>query len=243
MEWSGLTKALPPFLALIAAGLFLGPVFSPRLLTPSHFLWLEVTALAAYVITGFWTLYTVEHKQRLGILGGLAASWIAIPAVNIVLIQDLSKLTGKSGFLPLALLAMVPVWFGDTFAYFVGKAFGKHPLAPKISPNKTIEGAAAHLITAGISGALCGLWLHLGSTEAKSFVIGLSLGEVSGFASILGDLLESAMKRKADVKDAGSLLPGHGGLLDRIDGMLASSVAVGTTLAVFLLFGIVKLHV
>lgn len=217
-------------------------MFAPQKLSPNHFLYLEITALCAYILTGFWTWFAIKQKQRLGLLGGLAASWITIPAVNMALIQDYAKLSTGFAFLPLALIALVPVWGGDTAAYFAGRAFGKHPLAPKISPNKTIEGAAAHVIAAKLLGIGCAFLLHLGSNSIMTLVIGGVLGVVAGLASIGGDLLESAIKRAADVKDSGNLLPGHGGILDRIDGMLASSVAVGSTLAIFLAFGIVTIH-
>lgn len=243
-EWSNLTGGWPPFLALMAGGLFLGPVYSPQLLLPSRFLTLEATALAAYILTGLWTWFAIKTKQRLGLMGGLAAAWITIPAINLVLIQNYSKLSHDSAlfFLPLALVALLPVWAGDSAAYLVGRRYGKHPLAPQISPNKTIEGALAHIMAATLLGIASAFLLHLGSKPGLTVAVGIGLGLISGIASILGDLLESGIKRAANVKDSGNLLPGHGGILDRIDGMLASSVAVGTALAALVTFGIVSIH-
>jgi len=107
-------------------------------------------------------------------------------------------------------------WIGDTLAYFVGSACGKHKLAPSISPAKSWEGFAA-----GIVGAAGGAILA-GSAGAGYPVFSmLLLGLAGGIAAVIGDLLESSMKRDAGVKDSGSLLPGHGGLLDRFDSILA----------------------
>ena len=106
----------------------------------------------------------------------------------------------------------------DTGAYFVGRAFGKHKLAPVISPGKTWEGAAGGLIWAvGISIALAAI-LDLSFPLWQQVLLGLLLGTVAQ----MGDLLESALKRRAGVKDASVLIPGHGGVLDRIDSVLVT---------------------
>ncbi len=114
------------------------------------------------------------------------------------------------------LFAFVVVWLNDTFAYYGGRSLGKRKLAPMISPGKTIEGAICGLI-GGTLGALLYVWgFKMGIGVAS--VIGIAF--VAGVAGILGDLAESILKRDADVKDSGSLIPGHGGLLDRVDSML-----------------------
>lgn len=105
----------------------------------------------------------------------------------------------------------------DIFAYFGGKKFGTHQLAPKLSPNKTLEGLACGVIAASLMGALASYALP---SYPATLMQGASIGALLGFLSQAGDLLESSIKRKADVKDSGSLLPGHGGLLDRADGYL-----------------------
>jgi phosphatidate cytidylyltransferase len=115
---------------------------------------------------------------------------------------------------PLLLFALVITWAADTVAYFAGRAFGKHPLAPHISPKKTWEGSIAGLAGSLAVGYAFHFWLTipLGHLLAMAFV-----GNVAGQ---MGDLLESACKRSAGVKDSGGLLPGHGGILDRIDALI-----------------------
>lgn len=101
------------------------------------------------------------------------------------------------------------VWLADIAAYFVGTWFGKHKLAPSISPKKSIEGVVGALVVVGV---VIGLIFHS--------VLWVGLALVTVIASIVGDLFESYMKRCAGVKDSGKLLPGHGGLLDRIDSLI-----------------------
>ncbi len=119
-----------------------------------------------------------------------------------------------------ALLAVLGTWFADTFAFFFGRAFGRTPFAPTISPNKTVEGAIA-----GIGGGMIA-GIALATTMQWSTWYAALAGMVVALAAELGDLVESAIKREARVKDAGSLLPGHGGILDRFDSMLFAGVAV-----------------
>jgi len=118
------------------------------------------------------------------------------------------------------LFLLVVIWAGDTAAYLVGRAFGRLPMAPQLSPKKTWEGAAANLVASLIAGGAFLPWLH--------FPLGCLLGAaaLANLAGQFGDLLESAYKRAAGVKDSGLLLPGHGGMLDRIDSLiLAAPVA------------------
>jgi phosphatidate cytidylyltransferase len=111
------------------------------------------------------------------------------------------------------LSVMLVVWIADSAAYFAGKRFGKHKLAPLISPGKTWEGAAGAILAV----TLYGLILCLVFDESYWLIVGLWTLVV---LSIMGDLLESLIKRQAGVKDSGKLLPGHGGILDRIDGLI-----------------------
>jgi len=112
------------------------------------------------------------------------------------------------------------VCFGDTGAYFIGSHFGKHSLAPKTSPKKSWEGFAAQLVIGSIAGM--GTIAFLPLTSAKEFGLWLVFGIVLIIVSVFGDLFESVMKRQCEVKDSGSLLPGHGGVLDRVDSLLAA---------------------
>lgn len=125
------------------------------------------------------------------------------------------------------LMAVVPLWGGDTAAIFAGKAFGKHPLAPKISPKKTVEGGIANLL------ACCLVALPLGTWIGYSWPVSLACGAAAGIFGQVGDLFESYVKRQAGVKDSGSLLPGHGGLLDRIDSVLFTAPIVYAILTFF----------
>lgn len=116
-------------------------------------------------------------------------------------------------------LICLGTWGADTGGYFFGRFFGKHKLAPKISPKKTIEGAVGGVITATVGVALVG-----GLALNIPLYWTIPLGIVLAIASILGDLFESWIKRRFDTKDSGKLIPGHGGLLDRIDSFLAVSL-------------------
>jgi phosphatidate cytidylyltransferase len=112
------------------------------------------------------------------------------------------------------LFALAITWAADTVAYFAGRAFGKHPLAPHISPKKTWEGSLAGLIGSLAVAYAFHFWLTIPLPHL------LAMATLGNIAGQMGDLLESAYKRSAGVKDSGSLLPGHGGILDRIDGLI-----------------------
>ena len=107
-------------------------------------------------------------------------------------------------------------WVGDIGAYYVGRPFGKHKLAPRVSPKKSWEGSIASVITSAVVGTLY-LWRFV-PTVPLAEAIGLTI--VANIAGQFGDLAESAMKRGANVKDSGGILPGHGGFLDRVDSTL-----------------------
>jgi len=107
------------------------------------------------------------------------------------------------------------IWIGDAAAYYGGRLFGRHPLAPRISPKKTVEGAFAGLIGSIVSGVLLGTWLT-GQSSTSLLAVSFSAAVIGQ----LGDLAESALKRSSGVKDSSSLLPGHGGMLDRLDSVL-----------------------
>jgi phosphatidate cytidylyltransferase len=120
--------------------------------------------------------------------------------------------TGFPGFWVMALLVLS--WLCDSFAYFVGGAIGRTRLAPSISPNKSVEGAVAGLAAAALAAPLLGLAVDLPP------VLMVGYGLAIGAATIVGDLVESLVKRQTGVKDSGVLIPGHGGLLDRMDSLL-----------------------
>jgi phosphatidate cytidylyltransferase len=114
----------------------------------------------------------------------------------------------------LLMFVLVITWVGDTAAYFVGRAIGKHKLASVLSPKKTWEGTIASIFGALLVAVVFARWLVVPLPHL------LAMGVVGNVAGQAGDLLESAYKRSAGVKDSGSLLPGHGGVLDRIDALI-----------------------
>jgi phosphatidate cytidylyltransferase len=181
--------------------------------------------------TLFWVLGVPLALSRSAAVGGKNAAGQSL-AIFLCLITGFSLLhadgLGK-GFLFSVLLL---VWVADTAAYFAGKAFGKHRLAPQISPGKTWEGVfgalAANLLMAMILSQLN--WVSQTNPAGNLFAwIASSLGlplmfafvVLVTFVSVAGDLYESLLKRIAGVKDSGNMLPGHGGVFDRIDGLLA----------------------
>ena len=136
--------------------------------------------------------------------------YISLALTHFVLLRDLSL--GRWWLL----FALVIVWSNDTFAYYGGKNLGRTKLAPRISPNKTVEGAVCGII-GGVVAALIFVRLFK-MTGAPQVTIVIAV--VAGISGILGDLAESLIKRRVGVKDSGTLIPGHGGLLDRIDSLL-----------------------
>ena len=147
------------------------------------------------------------EPAALTLLGVLYIGWFL---GHILALQQLAE--GSALILVLAGVT----WIGESAAYIVGSAVGRHKLAPVISPGKTVEGAAAQLL-GSVGGALVlTAWLNLEWSVAQRLLAGALLG-VTGQ---VGDLAESGMKRAVGVKDAGGLIPGHGGVLDRLDGLL-----------------------
>jgi phosphatidate cytidylyltransferase len=116
----------------------------------------------------------------------------------------------------LVFFLLLVVWLGDSGAYYFGKSFGKHKLSPRISPKKTVEGLIGGMVTSIVTAIV----IHF--TFFKNFPLlhAIIAGVLLSFAGVVGDLAESMWKRSADVKDSGTLLPGHGGFLDRFDSIL-----------------------
>lgn len=179
-------------------------------------------ALASYEMIGWatWALVAlglaieVFHSNRPGSL----LSWAASVAGAIYIGLGLSHFVHLRA-LPLGIgwvgLALVGTWVSDSGAYFVGRRWGQRKLAPQVSPNKTWEGVVGGLLT-GIPTVWLIAWLALDMPHWQ----GLVLGIVLVVAATLGDLAESVVKRQAGVKDSSDLIPGHGGMLDRVDSLL-----------------------
>jgi phosphatidate cytidylyltransferase len=121
----------------------------------------------------------------------------------------------------LLLLLFGVIWAGDACAYFVGRGLGRHRLVPRISPNKTLEGSLGGFVGSMLLAWALGRWWHTSDVR-----IILLLAALAAVAGQVGDLAESALKRSADLKDSGALLPGHGGLLDRMDSVIFAAPAV-----------------
>lgn len=161
----------------------------------------EQGPIAGAAVTTFGALY----------LGGLLG--FAVP-LRTALVDG--RLQGTLLFF----LPVVVTWLADSAAYFGGRSLGRRQLAPKVSPNKTVEGAVAEVLAAPLAALVYGLAL-LGPAGVELGVAELLVvGAAVAGAAILGDLVESALKRQCRVKDSSSLLPGHGGLLDRLDSLL-----------------------
>jgi phosphatidate cytidylyltransferase len=171
------------------------------------------TVLFLFVL-GLTTLTLWSRRKLVEALpaAGISASallLVAFPLSFAVQLHGLHFLGPR-----LLLFALAITWAADTTAYFVGRAVGRHPLAPHISPKKTWEGSLGGLIGSLIVAYAFHSWLYLPLGHLLAMAV---LGNVAGQ---MGDLLESAYKRSAGVKDSGGLLPGHGGVLDRIDALI-----------------------
>jgi phosphatidate cytidylyltransferase len=122
----------------------------------------------------------------------------------------------------LVLFLLVLIWAADIGAYFVGKSFGKNKLCPRVSPRKTREGVYGGVALSQVT-ALSYVYIVIQTPSLNDFLIFCFLALVVSIVSVLGDLFESVLKRIAEVKDSGNILPGHGGLLDRIDSLTSSA--------------------
>jgi phosphatidate cytidylyltransferase len=158
------------------------------------------------------TLFTKRPLVETLPAAGISSSGLILVAFPL---SYAVRLHGSGSQGPGALLfTLVIIWVGDTVAYFVGRAIGKHALAPHLSPKKTWEGTVASFAGSLLVAVAFARWL----TVPLPHLLGMAA--VGNVAGQVGDLLESAYKRSAGIKDSGSLLPGHGGVLDRIDALI-----------------------
>ena len=197
--------------ALTVAFVFDAPAKAPDLL---------VATLAVFVVV---VLATQTFRFQVDFSKMLAGVGVTILGVLYVAFLGGFLIATRMGFenqpyLSTHLLGyfFLVIMGADSGAYFAGRALVKHKLVPKISPGKTWEGLIGGLVTAGAFGALATFWFFPGLPYQWSVPLAMVMAAVS----VLGDLSESAMKRGSDTKDAASILPGHGGLLDRLDSLL-----------------------
>lgn len=194
-------------------------------------------ALALWLAAAFWSgqlvwvlagggLFLIlvaafQQRLRTEALSASAASLLGllyIAAPFALLIDLRGEFHGRLALIYLLVL----VWVGDTAAYFVGRVLGRHKLVPALSPGKTVEGTAASLVaTVAVGFWLFRVWFDPAG-EAHAFMLPLITNVVAQF----GDLAESALKRRAGVKDSSGLIPGHGGMLDRVDSLLFAGPAL-----------------
>lgn len=214
-EWAGLCSGLSGarrWLLLVTLGASLAGAYA---LSAS---WTAVVLAAAVALWALGLRLVLRYPalpdwldrplaQAAIILLGLAPAWLALARL-------------ADGQRPLLLLALALVWAADSAAYLSGRRFGRRKLCPQVSPGKTVEGLLGGLLGAALVGLVAGLALGLGGLRLAALV-----GLVSACAavSVVGDLAESLFKRRAGVKDSSDLLPGHGGVLDRIDALIAAA--------------------
>nr|WP_314444856.1 phosphatidate cytidylyltransferase [uncultured Sphingomonas sp.] len=187
--------------------------------------WFGGTAFAILVAVAATAIYYEWAKMVRG--WGLAwhvAGFVfaLLPALSLLWVRERAgNPPGSEGF-ELVLWAFIVTWSADIGAFFTGRTFGGPKLAPTISPNKTISGLIGGLISATLLG---GIW----ASNQDLHWVWLVLAPFFAFAAAVGDLFESWMKRQAGVKDSGRILPGHGGVFDRLDGLVPVAVltAVG----------------
>ena len=213
-EWSNLIKLTKLQMLLnLATALSIGlmMLFSSHLSIGHYkdeleFGLLFISTVFWVVLIPFWLMSrkTINNKLVMAMLGLLLllATWVALNGLQLI-----------SPWLLLAVLSTV--WLADSAAYFAGKRFGHHKLAPEISPGKTWEGVAGAMLASTSYGLLLCYYLHI----SRWLIVGLWIIVV---LSIMGDLFESLLKRQAGKKDSSHLLPGHGGVLDRIDGLIST---------------------
>ncbi|MBQ7294114.1 MAG: phosphatidate cytidylyltransferase [Clostridia bacterium] len=148
--------------------------------------------------------------------------YVTVGFSSIILLHDCSY-GGPYTYL----LIFIGAWITDIFAYFCGRLFGKHKLIPEISPKKTVEGSIGGTLFTGVAFVIFGLvGNHFGFNDVQSYIKLFVFGIIAALVAQIGDLCMSALKRHYDVKDFGKIFPGHGGMLDRFDSIIAVSTVL-----------------
>ncbi len=234
-EWGRLAGIDSPVVRALYAALTIPPMIAaylyPELLAGGSLALFGLIS-ALWALVGVWLLVLVKGPlEPRG--GGVAIKALAGLVVLLPAWWACVRLhaAGEAGA-PLLLFLMVLIWAGDSAAYFAGRRFGDRKLAPVVSPGKSIEGALGAMVAAVILALALAWW-----QPALGLFAALLLCLAVMGISIVGDLFESFMKRRAGLKDSGNLLPGHGGVLDRIDSLTA---AAPLYLFLLLLLGVVR---
>ena len=214
-EWTTLV-AIQGIVARLLFVVALMLIFFKALFVPIS--WILITGTIWWVIA---TLAVIGYPEW---GADLRALWIVKWGAGALVLTPcwaaLNYLRSQTNGLPLILFLLILVWGADSAAYFVGQKWGRHKLAPAVSPKKSIEGALGACLFAGCLAAVVLMLTHTPFSE--SWRISL-LTIVTVLFSIVGDLFESLLKREANLKDINQWLPGHGGLLDRIDSLTAAA--------------------
>lgn len=217
--WAGLkTRAVSgAVLAAVALGA----------LAAGGWLFTLLVIAAALVMKQEWDRLTPKNSRQWAI-GGYA--YVCIPAASLIWLRNISMDNSPQAGAWMVLYVLLVVWATDIGAYFAGRRIGGPKLAPAISPGKTWAGLGGGIVAAAIAGGLCANF----TAYPPSFIAGMDLGIIMALVAQGGDLFESWLKRRAGVKDSGTLIPGHGGLLDRIDGL---TFTLPFFALIFLIFG------
>jgi phosphatidate cytidylyltransferase len=205
-------------------------VIGSMLIMPATYIWGPKGqwgfTLATSVALMIWRLVHILWEKRRSVeqtfaetVKDLAAAAFVVIYVPLTLSFSVLLLARKEDGSAWVLAFVVPVALIDTFGYLVGRKLGKHKLAPGVSPKKTWEGLAASIV-AGLVSATLLVWL----VADRPWYLGVLLGGFLILAAVFGDLAESLIKRDLGVKDMSSLLPGHGGIMDRLDSMLPAAL-------------------
>lgn len=190
----------------------------------------EITLFAA-VLAAMTSGIVSKSIRGTGALATLGV--LAYPVVPFMLVLQMA-LEKNDVWIPVFAVACISTWVCDSFALFGGKRFGKHKLAPEVSPNKTVEGSVCGALSAIVAGVI--LWLVLKSRFDVTLVSCVVTGLIASSVGQIGDLAASLIKRMAGLKDYSNLIPGHGGAMDRVDSLLFS---IPTSYFCLMLFGVI----
>lgn len=213
----GMEKSIPAVLGYASAVLYYVVVGTGH---TEFEMFALVAGLMSIMAIYVFTFPKYEAKQVIHIVFGIF--YVAI------MLSYIYKVRVMEDGLFIVWLIFVAAWVNDTFAYFTGVLFGKHKMAPKLSPKKTIEGAAGGIVCAAVVGAVYGYIISgrmSGELGNYAWLFGAA-SFIGALFAIVGDLAASAIKRNYDVKDYGRLIPGHGGILDRFDSVIYTAPAV-----------------